>query len=61
MGERHILLTKLKKIIGINANKTKYNLVAHNEIETYKFVNFPSLTFLTVHRMRSLATHVVAL
>jgi len=25
---------KLKKIVGVNANKTKYNLVAHEEIET---------------------------
>ena len=27
---------KLKKIIGIDANKTKYNFLAHNEIETCK-------------------------
>ena len=29
-----VAYTKLKKIISINANKTKYNLVAHSEIET---------------------------
>ena len=29
-----MLLTQSKKIIGVNANETKDNLVAHNEIET---------------------------
>jgi len=29
-----VLLTKLKQIIDVNANKTKYNLAAHNEMET---------------------------
>jgi len=29
-----VLLTKLKQIIDVNANKTKYNLAAHKEMET---------------------------
>ena len=49
---------ELKEVISVsvNANKTKYNLVAHDEVKIC--ASFPNLGFLTVHSMCSLTDHV---
>jgi len=40
-----VAYSKLKKIIGINANKTKHNIVAYNEIETCAALTLKDFSF----------------